>query len=111
MWDGEQNAIIESVSIDYADGGWLTAWLHLNYGSGGQGFGGYALYLPEECKHHSMLSPAGHFIWRCMEIGGVTNWSNLPGKCIRVRIEDGLIKSIGHIVEDKWFTPKEELKE
>lgn len=102
------NAIIKSVSLDDSDRDILCGWLHLEYSFGGQGFGGYSLYLPKSYKHHRMLSHAGHFIWRCMEIGGVRRWQDLPGKTIRVRqrTEGGLIDAIGHIVKDDWFCPR-----
>ena len=102
-----KNAVIKSVTIDDADRGFLNAWLHLDYGGSGQGFGGYTLYLPKSFNHHHLLSHAGHFIWRCMEIGGVSKWENLQGKTIRVRIGDnGLIEAVGHIVNEDWFCPK-----
>lgn len=109
----ECNAIIESVTLDDADRGFLNAWLFLDYGGSGQGFGGYALYLPDNYDHHNMLSPAGHFIWRCMQIGGVKKWEDLKGKTIRVRKESraGSVIAIGHIVKDDWFYPSKELKE
>lgn len=102
-----QNAIIESASITSDDHGLLSAWLHLNYGGSGQGFGGYCLYLPKSFKHHSVQSVAGHFIWRCMEIAGVTRWSDLNGKTIRVKKKGffGPIEAIGHIVKEDWFNP------
>ena len=107
-----KNAIIESVTINDADRGFLDAWLMLDYGGIGQGFGGYALYLPKSYRHHELKSVAGHFIWRCMEVGGVTKWENLKGKTIRVKIgDDGLIKAIGHIVKDDWFEPAKEFED
>lgn len=106
-----KNAIIESVSLTSDDHGCLSAWLHLDYGNGGsQGFGGYALYLPKCFSHHTLESVAGHFIWRCMEIAGVTEWSKLPGKTIRVKGNYSHIEAIGHIVKDDWFCPEEEFK-
>ena len=100
-----KNAIIESAKLTGADHGMLSGWLTLDYGGSAQGFGGYALYLPKSYSHHELKSVAGHFIWRCMEIADVSEWSKLPGKAIRVRIDDGLIKGIGHIVKDDWFIP------
>ena len=47
----EQNAVIEDVSISSADHGVLSAWVFLKYLVGGQGFGGYALYLPDDLTH------------------------------------------------------------
>lgn len=105
-----KNAIITSTSLDMGDRGLLTGWIHLDYGGSGQGFGGYALYLPKSFKNHSINSCAGHWIFRVMEIAGVEKWDQLPGKSVRVKIDKGLIKSIGHIIKDDWFTPSEDFK-
>lgn len=104
-----KNAIITSATITNDDHGALSAWLHLDYGGTAQGFGGYALYLPKSFTHHDMQSVAGHFIWRCMAIAEVSEWSKLKGKTIRVKTElgwGGSILAIGHIVKDDWFEPK-----
>lgn len=104
-----RNAIIESASINDAERGLLTAWLQLSYGGAGQGFGGYALYLPKSYSHHDVMSHAGHFIWRCMEVAGVSSWEAIKGKMIRVKLDKpgfgGRILAIGHIVKDDWFYP------
>lgn len=110
-----QNAIIESISIDDAERGMLTAWLHLKLQDGfNQGFGGYDLYLPKSYKNHDILSHAGHFIFRCMEVAGVSKWSDLKGKTIRIKHDKtGLganIIAIGHIIKDDWFNPSEDFK-
>lgn len=104
-----QNAVIERATIEIEDHGILTAWLHLDFGGTGQGFvGGRALYLPKGFTHHKIASPAGHFIYRVMEVAGVEKWEALPGKTIRVRKDSfmGPILAIGHIVKDDWFYPK-----
>lgn len=105
-----KNAVIKSVSINDADRGLLTAYLHLEYEFGGQGFGGYSLYLPKSFTHHEIKSYAGHFIFRCMEIGGVSRWEDLTGKTIRVKAEHSKVHAIGHIIKDDWFNPSEDFK-
>ena len=112
-----RNAIIESVSIDMGDRGLLTAWLHLDYGdSCHQCFGGFSLYLP---KSYTLFTEkgdfAGHFIFRCMQIAGVEDWSKVKGKSIRVKYEGGAgfsskIIAIGHITENDWFNPSEDFE-
>lgn len=80
----EKNAVIKAATISNDDHGLLSAWLTLDYGGSGQGFGGYALYLPKNFSHHDPSGPnyAGHFIWRVMEVAGVSSWADLPGMTI-----------------------------
>lgn len=105
-----KNAVIESVSLGFSDRGFLDCWLTLNYGGSGQGFGGYTLYLPKSWDHHKIDSPAGHFLFRCMEISGVEKWENMKGRTIRVKATHCGIKAIGHIVKDDWFCPSDDFK-
>ena len=106
-----KNAIIKNTTISNDDHGCLSAWLYLDYNGSGQGFGGYALYLPESFSHHNINSVAGHFIFRVLEIAGVTKWEDLKGKTIRVKASNQGVLSIGHIVKDDWFTPSVDFKE
>ena len=111
------NAVIESVSIDTER--CLSAWLTLDYGGTGQGFGGYALFMrpfdtEKKAKGTYLLGNyAGLFIYRCIEIGGVEKWEQLRGRTIRVKKPAGFggsIIAIGHIVKDDWFEPTREFE-
>jgi len=106
-----KNAIIEKTTLSFADRGFLDCWLHLDYGGSGQGFGGFALYLPKSFAHHERKSYAGHFLFRVMQIAGVESWDRLVGRTIRVRGGRCDIDAIGHIVKDDWYGPKEEFRE
>lgn len=103
-----KNAVIESARLTFADRGILECWLMLDYGGSGQGFGGYALYLPKSYDHHTLLSHAGHFIYRVMQVAGVEDWDNLVGRTIRVRASHNRVHAIGHIVKNDWFDPEED---
>lgn len=105
-----KNAIITAARIDMGDRGLLTAWLTLDYGGSGQSFGGYSLYLPASFSHHNLSSPAGHFLFRCMEVAGVEVWDGIVGKTVRVRAEHNGVEAIGHITKDDWFCPEEDFK-
>lgn len=106
-----KNAIISSAIITSADHNLLSAWVQLDYGGMGQGFGGYALYVPKSFTHHKgQANYAGHFIFRCMQIAGVTDWSKMKGMSVRAKIRKGSVISIGHIINDDWFTPSEDFE-
>lgn len=103
-----ENAIIESVSLGYGERGILEAWAVLKFDGSGQGFGGYALYLPADFKHHGESMRAnvcGHFIYRVLEVAGVTEWAKLEGRTVRAKHTNSNVIAIGHIVKDDWFDP------
>lgn len=100
-----RNAVIKSVTLSTADHGCLSGWLHLDYGSEAQGFGGYMLYSPT--KH---LGTAGLWIWRILQTLEVSTWEDLPGKPLRVKASHSGVESIGHLLKDQWFNPREEFK-
>jgi len=106
-----KNAVIDSTSLNFGDRGCLMSFVNFDYGGSFQGFGGYLLYAPKGWTHHDKLSPAGHWIVRVCECAGVTDWDKLKGMTVRVKLVDGLIKSIGHIVKDDWFTPSIDFKD
>jgi hypothetical protein len=105
-----KNAVIQSARFDTERG--LSIWVGLDYGGSGQGFGGYLLYGPKGWKaHENAANYAGHFIWRLFEVAGVTEWSKLPGRTVRVKANHSNVQAIGHIVKDDWFDPKAEFAE
>lgn len=107
-----QNAVITNAELYIEDHGILTAYLYLDKSDGwSQGFGGWGLYLPKDFKHHKIGSPAGHWIFRILQVAGVEKWSQLKGKTIRVKSEHKQAHAIGHIIKDDWFNPGEDFKE
>lgn len=105
-----RNAIIKSVSLNI-ERGILTGWIKLDYGDSGQSFGGYVLHMQDndENKKNNNLY-AGHFIMRCMQIGGVQIWEDLKGKTIRVIYDNHKIYAIGHIVINDWLDIEADFK-
>ena len=104
------NAIIREATIGFDRGFILSAWLHLDYGGAGQGFGGYVLggdpYGESRVAQHAeQPNIAGEWIASILAVAGVEQWSELVGKVVRVECESGRVTGIGHPVKDKWFRP------
>lgn len=100
------NAKISSTMLGYEDHGLLSCWLYLEQPGCGQGFGGYRLDGPGKKDH----AACGFWVRRILETVGVEKWEELKGKYIRVEGHQGGIEAIGHLLEDKWFRPREELQ-
>ena len=101
MKENAINAKITGTTLGKEDHGIPSFMIHLDFGGSGQGFGGYDL-------RHS-----GHqtLIFEIMDAVGVSKWEDLPGSYCRVIRRDGLIKAIGHIVEDTWVDMDEREKD
>lgn len=86
----------------------LTAFLMLEYSDGArQGLGGCTLYHPSYVTSHM-----GCFIYRTLEIAGVENLGDLPGREVRVRYDYTYrIIAIGDLAGNNWFNPSVELGE
>lgn len=105
-----KNAVITDVRFDTERG--LSAWVMLDYGGSGQGFGGHMLYAPKGWAAHNCGGDlTGHFIYRVLEIAEAEDWSRLKGKTVRARIEGGFVEALGHIIKDDWFCPRSEFDE
>lgn len=99
------NAVIIDTKITIEDHGFV-AIIELDYGGAArQGFGAFTSYFEGYQK-----DVAGQHITRLMEIAGVRTWSSLRGRSLRVK-KSGYhtIEAIGHIVEDDWYAPKQDL--
>lgn len=109
----ERNAIIGSADF-LLERGLLTAHIQLFYSGAAQSFGGQILMVPAESPHRQDTERgpnyAGLFIDRVMQVVGVSRWSDLQDKAVRVRQDNGCVHALGHIVEDNWFTPKDEFE-
>ena len=96
------NARIRSTMLGIEDHGIMTFFLNLEWSGAGQGFGGYALDGKSgEIGHAKSII----CLRRILETVGVEKWEDLKGQLIRIKKDDewGTIKTIGRILEDKWF--------
>tara|TARA_R110000772_G_scaffold76169_1_gene164762 strand:+ start:922 stop:1332 length:411 start_codon:yes stop_codon:yes gene_type:complete len=104
------NAIIKKASLTIEDHGCLTAWITLDYGGSGQGFGGYNLCSTGPNADYR-FNYAGKFIVRVLQVAGREKWEDLPGASIRVKSSStDQIVAIGHLLADDWFLPGDDLK-
>ena len=87
------NAVIEDTMLGFEDHGFLTFFLHLDYGGSGQGAGGI------------ILSGAytDHYIREILKTVGVEKWEQLKGKHVRAKHEHWRVFAIGHIIKDQWM--------
>lgn len=110
MIDGFYNAKIVSVNICDNDHGCYNVFVELDYGHSRQGIGNYGL-APIVRKHDKILDnwKLGYMIVRLMEVCEVNNFSKVNNSYVRVKIENGLVSEIGHILKDVWFNPTKEM--
>jgi hypothetical protein len=107
-----KNALIESTYLGCEDHGIFTCNLILDYGGGGQRFGGYSMdkHNGERNANSRRIGTAYgcEFIKRILDTLGVESWERLPNTHIRVK---ATVHAIGHILKDKWFSPETDLKD
>lgn len=104
----EKNAKITGTMLGIEDHGILSAMLYLDYGGAGQGFGGYAMDTWDEGFRRRVGAAFGaEFILRVLHTVGVERWEHLKGQHVRVRADHSKVYAIGHIIEDRWFNPRE----
>lgn len=107
-----KNALITSATLGIEDHGLLTVSLCFEYECGCQCFGGHVLDQYDKGKERRVGTAYGcEYIQRVMAAVGVSEWSQLKGKHVRVRAEISKVHAIGHIVKDRWFNPEEDMKD
>ena len=105
-----KNAKISSTMLGREDHGIMTFMIFINFGgdccSVSCGIGGYALDYYDKALDKRVFSPKSmEVISNILDVVGVDNWEDLPGKYIRIK-DYGLgtsIRDIGNILENKWF--------
>lgn len=101
-----ENARITKADISMEDHGCITMSLALSGGGFGVVYGGYCLghgYLG--AKEFDSSPNAMEYIGRIMDTVGVTRFSALEGKYVRIasKSRGETLKIIGNIIDDKWF--------
>jgi len=109
------NARIKSTMLGVEDHGILTCMLHLDFGGGGVGYGGFGMDEPikvdGEFKGRRGVAYGAECIRKILDILEVGRWEDLPGKLIRFRPYPMLGGhsgdcEIGHPLKDQWFSFK-----
>lgn len=101
-----RNAKITSTTLGFEDHGILTAYIHLNYGSSGQSFGGFG-FGPTKSEFETNNGFGASFIATVLDIVDVDKWENISGRAVRVIHDHERVYAIGHLIENKWFYPGE----
>lgn len=115
MNEETQNAVIGSTMLGWEDHGIFTFYLQLDYGSSGQGAGGYSLDAPmkKDGKFIRRIGTASgtELLMRVMKVVGVSKWEDLKGKHIRARGTFSKVSAIGNLLKDEWLDFDEFFKE
>lgn len=115
MNHGIENAKITSTVLGYEGHGIFTCVLGLEMNGTGISFGDYGLdeWSEDKKKRIDTKGTGLEFIKEIMRTVGVDKWEDLRNKFVRVDIEGlgGRALGIGHIMEDKWFYPKQWFEE
>ena len=104
------NATITGTMLGTEDHGIFTCYIHLSGASWGCSFGGYALDEYQGTRGKRVGTAYGmRFIMALLHTLKLEKWEELQGQLVRVESEGlgrGLAK-IGHLIEDRWFDPKQ----
>lgn len=108
-----ENARIANADLSMEDHGCLTFNMELNGGGWGCVYGGYCIGKGYLGARESEGSAKGNeYIMRIMDTVGVSKFSDLEGKYIRVATKGlgSVVKIIGNIIKDQWFDPEQFFK-
>ena len=101
-----RNAKITDTKLGREDNGIFTCVIFVEFDHCVCGIGGYCLDGYDENLEERVFSDKSmEAISRILDVVGVDNWEDLPGKYIRIK-DDGLgstIDEIGNLMEEKWF--------
>src|SRR3990167_4011325 len=86
-----KNATIKSTFLGTEDHGIPIFFINLDYGGGGQAYGGYDL------RYYGI-----EIILEILKTLEANSWENLPN-IIRVDSDCDKVYRIGHIIKDQWF--------
>ena len=106
-----KNAKITSTMLGREDHGIMTFMIFVEMDPCTCGVGGYALDMYDRATEKRVFTAKGlEAISKILEVAGVDEWEQLPGKYIRVKDSGGwgsTIDEIGHLIKDKWFNLRE----
>ena len=90
--------------------GMMSSGLYLEGNHWGQVFGGWRLdRYDKEISKGVADAALGIWVAGVLRVAEVDDWSELPGKFVRIQRENGTITRIYHILDDAiYFDPKEE---
>lgn len=105
-----RNAQITSTKLGREDHGIFTFMIYIKFGCCGCGIGGYALDgYNEKLEGRIFSTKSMAVISKILDVVGVDNWEDLPGKYIRIK-DNGIgttVDEIGNLMEEKWFNVRE----
>lgn len=105
-----ENAIIKSADLSMEDHGCFTLYMELDGAGWGCAYGGFCIgkgYVG--AKEFEGTAKGNEYIMRIMDTVGVSRFSDLTGKYLRVVTKGwgSCVKIIGNIIKDQWFDPEE----
>lgn len=102
------NAVLDTAELCIEGHGIFTCLLSFDFGGFHQGMGAYGLCHFDKQQDRRVGTAYGcDFIMRVMRVLEVERWADVKGQHVRVRRENGMVKTFGHFMKDQWFDPTE----